>query len=132
MGSNVLLVEDDPDFRAVLALALELQGYHVRQVAGGYQAMEFLRRERPDIIISDLEMSGLDGRGLCKRTRGDSALRHIPFIILSAFVDPEGSSTLADLPADRCLSKQAPVSELVRLIRELLDDSPRLRRSDGT
>src|SRR3974377_472355 len=119
MANKVLLVEDDPDFRAVLALALELQGNHVRQVVGGGHALEFLSSEQPDIIISDLEMSVMDGRALCKHARRESALSDIPFVILSAFVDPEGSGNLADLPADGCLSKQIPVSDLVQLIREL-------------
>jgi CheY-like chemotaxis protein len=123
MASKVLLVEDDPNFRAVLALALELQGYLVRQVAGGNQAIEFLSHEQPDIIISDLEMNGIDGRTLCKHARHISALSGIPFVILSAFVDPKESGNLDDLPADRCLSKQVPVSELVRLVRELLNSS---------
>ncbi len=129
MARRVLLVEDDPDFRAVLAMALELQGYLVCQVAGGHQALEFLRTEHPDIIISDLEMGGLDGRALCKRARGDSKLAGIPFIILSAFVDSKGSSNLGDLPADRCLSKEVPVSELVQQIRELIGGAPEQRRS---
>jgi CheY-like chemotaxis protein len=129
MPSKVLIVEDDPNFRAVLALALELQGYLVCQVAGGNQAIEFLNREQPDIIISDLEMSGIDGRALCKHARGILGLSDIPFIILSAFIDPKESGNLDDLPADRCLSKQVPVSELVRLIRELLDRSNGNRRT---
>ncbi len=131
MTGRVLLVEDDPDFRAVLATALELQGYLVCQAAGGYQALEFLSSQRPDIIISDLEMSGIDGRALCKRARSDTALSNIPFVILSAFVGLDGSDNLADLPADRCLSKQVPVTELVQLIRELLDSSHRLPQRDG-
>jgi CheY-like chemotaxis protein len=129
MVSKVLLVEDDPDFRSVLALALELQGYLVRQAAGGNQAIEFLRNEQPDIIVSDLEMSGGDGRALCKHTRRVSALSRIPFVILSAFVDPKSSGNLADLPADRCLSKQVPVAELLQLIKELLNGSHRGPRS---
>ena len=123
MASKVLLVEDDSSFREVLALALELEGYSVRQVGGGSEALEFLSGEQPDLIISDLEMNDMDGRALCKRTRRVSALSNIPFVILSAFVDPNIPGNLADLPADRCMSKQAPVSELVQLIRELLKDS---------
>jgi CheY-like chemotaxis protein len=119
MADRVLLVEDDPDFRAVLALALELQGYHVRQVECGKQALEFLSSEIPDIIISDLEMKGIDGRALCQHARRNSLLSNIPFVILSAFVDPDGPAKLADLPADFCLSKQVPVAQLVRLIKKL-------------
>jgi CheY-like chemotaxis protein len=119
MAGKVLLVEDDPDFRAVLALALELQGYHVRQVACGQQALDLLSGETPDIIISDLEMTGVDGRALCKHARGDSTLSSVPFVILSAFVDPDGPGNLADLPADCCLSKQVPVAQLVQMIKKL-------------
>ncbi len=131
MPSKVLLVEDDPDYRAVLTLALELQGFLVRQAACGHQAIEILSSEHPDIIISDLEMSGIDGRALCKHARRISALSGIPFVILSAFVDPAGSESVTDLPADFCLSKQVPVWELVRLIRGLLDASTMDRSPRG-
>jgi CheY-like chemotaxis protein len=128
MAGKILLVEDDPDFRVVLALALELQGYVVRQVAGGQRALEALSRERPDIIISDLEMNGMDGRALCKHARADFGLSNIPFIILSAFVDPDRPPNLADLPADCFLSKQVPVSRLVALIKDILNgNSPATR-----
>ena len=131
MASKILLVEDDPNYRSVLALALELQGYSVRQAAGGQRALELLSSEQPDLIISDLEMSGMDGRALCKHARGDSELSKIPFIILSAFIDPDESGTLPDLPADCCLSKQVSFSQLVQLIEELLDCPQKIPRSNG-
>jgi CheY-like chemotaxis protein len=121
MPGKILLVEDDENFRAVLAVALELEGFLVRQAPSGRSALESLDREIPDIIISDLEMNGMDGRTLCKRTRALRRFSNIPFVILSAFVNPGDRSVLADLPADRCLSKQISVTELIRLIRELLD-----------
>jgi CheY-like chemotaxis protein len=131
VAGKILLVEDDPNFRAVLALALELQGYHVRQAAGALKAIELLRSEQPDIIISDLEMNGMDGRALCKHARGNSELSSIPFVIISAFVDPDGTGKLADLPADFCLSKQVSIPQLVRLIKELLDRPQKTSRPDG-
>lgn len=132
MMDRILLVDDDPDFRAVFALALELRGYVVRQAAGGQKALELLNGERPDMIISDLEMTGMDGRALCRRARGDSDLSRIPFVILSTCVDPDGSHDPVDLPADRYLSKQLPISDLVRSIDDLLDRSPRSPRSERT
>ena len=99
------------------------------EAADGELALPLIQSEQPDIIISDLEMSGMDGRALCKHARRESALSDIPFVILSAFVDPEGSGNLADLPADGCLSKQIPVSDLVQLIRELLNASHRRNNS---
>lgn len=118
---KILLVEDDPNFRTVLALALELEGYTVRQAACGQSALDLMDLEVPDIIVSDLEMSGIDGRTLCKRARAEARYAKIPFVILSAFVGSEESGALEDLPADRFLCKQIPVSDLTRSIQDLLD-----------
>ncbi len=120
---KIMLVEDDVNFRTVLAMTLELQGYAICQVDCVQSALELLSSERPDMIISDLQMRGIDGRALCKRIRGDASLPRIPFIILSAFVDPDVPKTLADLPADRCLSKQIPIKQLIQIIAQLLDSS---------
>ncbi len=117
---RILLVEDDPNFRVVLATALELQGYVVDQAPGGYSALELLQGKRPDLIISDLEMAGLDGRALCRSVRSDTRLATIPFVILSAFLEADGPNSLIEVPADRCLSKQVPISQLIHLIRDLL------------
>jgi DNA-binding response OmpR family regulator len=131
MAGKILLVEDDPNFRAVLAVALEIQGYLVRQAACGQGALEELNREVPDIIISDLEMGGIDGRALCKYTRATAKLAGIPFVILSAFVEPGGPGTLVDLPADSCVSKQVSISELSQLINDLLGRAAKGSLSGG-
>ncbi len=124
MAGKILLVEDDSVFRTVLAVALELQGFTVHQAGCVERAIELLNWDRPNVIISDLEMSGIDGRALCRYARGDLQLSSIPFIILSAFVDPQGPGSLPDLPADYCLSKQCRISDLVRLVKTLLDPPP--------
>ena len=121
MASKILLVEDDPNFRAVFAVALELQGFVVYQAGSGRGALDLLHTNRPDMIISDLEMSGIDGRALCKLARNDSRFSAIPFAILSAFVDSEELGRIKDLPADCCLSKQDSMNQLVQTVRELLE-----------
>lgn len=117
---KILLVDNDNDYRVVLALALELEGFTVLQAAGGDKALEILSGECPDLIISDLEMRGIDGRALCGYVRGNGDLSDIPFVILSAFVDPNEPGNLGDLPADCFVSKQVPVAHLVEIIRDLL------------
>ena len=89
MASKVLLVEDDPNYRTVLALALELQGYLVRQVAGGMQAIEFLKCEQPDIIISDVIMPELSGLDLLRALKSDGM--DCPVVLVTA----QGSIDLA-------------------------------------
>ena len=131
MSGRILLVEDDPSFRNVLALALELQGYLVHQADCGQKALELLSGVQPDIVISDLEMRGMDGRALCKYARSTSSLSKIPFVLLSAFVDPDAPGHLPDLPANCFLSKQVSISKLVQVIRQLLDSSAESSRAEG-
>ena len=131
MALRILLVEDDPHFRDIFSTALEVRGHRVRQTGSARKALELLRGEQPDIIISDMEMVGMDGRHLCRHVCADSEYAGIPFVILSAHVEADGSDPLAGLPADCCLSKQAPFSKLIEQIEKLLIHSGKRRQSGG-
>ncbi len=120
MPNRILLVDDDDCFRAVAALALESAGFAVMQAADGFAALEMLKRERPDAIISDLNLPLMDGRALCQRVRADAALAEIPFVILSAFIESEGRGVLSDAPADYCFSKQNPFLSLIPQLETLI------------
>jgi CheY-like chemotaxis protein len=113
MKLKVLLVDDDKEFRTVAALVLESAGHSVTEAADGFAALEILQTERPDIIISDLHMPVMDGRMFCKRVRADAELAKIPFVILSAYIETDGSNTLSDTPADYCFSKQSSFISLL-------------------
>lgn len=120
MAHKVLLVDDDKEFRTVMAMALESFGYAVIEAVDGKTALDVLRRERPDAIISDLHMPLMDGRSFCKSVRAESELAAIPFIILSAYIESDGSNTLPDTPADCCFSKQGSVSSLMPQLERLI------------
>ncbi len=121
MKNRILLVDDDDGFRTVAAVALENAGYAVIQAADGFAALDLLERERPDAIISDLNMPLMDGRALCKRVRAEAELAEIPFVILSAFIESDGPGVLSDVPADYCFSKQSPFSSLIPRLEVLLE-----------
>lgn len=120
MKLKVLLVDDDKEFRTVAALVLESAGYSVTEAVDGFAAMELLQTERPDIIISDLHMPLMDGRMFCKRVRAEAELATIPFIILSAYIESDGSNTLSDTPADYCFSKQSSFTSLLPQLESLI------------
>jgi CheY-like chemotaxis protein len=123
MPIKVLLVDDDEAFRSVTAIALVSRGYVVSEAADGGAALELLRRDRPDVIISDLNMPGLDGRALCQSVRADPYLAGIPFVILSALIERDATGDPAELRpelrADCCLSKQTPFWQILRRIEAL-------------
>ncbi|MBP6820357.1 MAG: response regulator [Acidobacteria bacterium] len=117
---KVLLVDDDKEFRTVAALVLESAGYQVIEAVDGLTALEALRTETPDVIISDLHMPVMDGRMFCKRVRAESELAVIPFVILSAYIESDGSNNLSDTPADYCFSKQSSFASLLPQLENLI------------
>ncbi len=113
MPIRILLVDDDEAFRSVTAIALESEGWVVNEAADSYAALAVLQSERPDVIVCDLNMPGLDGRELCHRVRSDPYLAGVRLVVLSALIEPDGSGIPPNLEADCCLSKQTHFSQLV-------------------
>lgn len=81
---TILLVEDDPDLREVLALALERLGYYVRTASNGWEALKFLYSgNTPALIVCDLHMPVMTGWEFIERLSADPEIAHIPVIVLS-------------------------------------------------
>lgn len=78
-------MDDDPDIREALALALELDGYQVASARNGLEAWELLGRTAPSLVLLDLAMPVLDGAGLLARIRDDARLRALPVVVITAF-----------------------------------------------
>jgi two-component system, OmpR family, alkaline phosphatase synthesis response regulator PhoP len=85
MGKEyILVVDDEEDIQELIRYNLAKEGYSVRCVGSGEEALESLTKELPGLIILDLMLPGLDGLDVCKALKGDSRLRAIPVIMLSA------------------------------------------------
>ncbi len=82
-GRTVLVVDDDPAVVANFTALLREAGAVVTGCASGAEALATARRTRPDLVISDIVMPGLDGFGLCQAIRRDPMLRHTPVVLLS-------------------------------------------------
>jgi CheY-like chemotaxis protein len=84
MMATVMVVEDNEPSRDALARRLERRGYNVVLAVDGQQAVSLARSARPDLILMDLGLPGIDGWEATKRLKADAATRHIPIIVLSA------------------------------------------------
>lgn len=103
-GKRLLLIDDDP-LQLKLAYAwLASAGFSVFTATDGASGLELARRHRPDAIVSDVLMPGMDGFALCMAVRGDEELRHIPLVLASSSYVEE---------ADRVLARRAGASVLV-------------------
>ena len=84
LGAKVLVVDDEPINLDVLYKVLGEQGYDVLVTTNGEEALEAAERARPDLVLLDLMMPGMDGLEVCRRLRATDASRHTPVIFLTA------------------------------------------------
>src|SRR5689334_15443354 len=97
LNARILVVEDEPKTRATLVLYLEHAGFAVREAADGPTALALAAAERPDLVVLDRMLPGLDGLEVCRRLRADEPL---PVIFLTARTTEEDRLEGLDLGAD--------------------------------
>jgi signal transduction histidine kinase len=128
--ARILVADDNADMRAYLAQLLGAI-YRVEVVADGEAALAAARRERPDLILSDIMMPRLDGTGLLKALRADESLRSIPLILLSARAGEEARIEGLQSGADEYLAKPFSARELTARIAGLLELARVRRETDA-
>jgi two-component system KDP operon response regulator KdpE len=113
----LLLIEDDPQFRPLLATALKNQGYQVLTEANGQNGLQTLRSQQPNLLILDLGLPDMDGQEVICRLRTWSEL---PIIVLSARNQEADITQALDNGADDYLTKPFNSAELLARIKALL------------
>ncbi|MFF9779679.1 response regulator transcription factor [Streptomyces sp. NPDC013978] len=118
MPQNVLLAEDDRAIRHALERALTLEGYEVTAVADGVEALAQAHRNRPDVLVLDVMMPGIDGLQVCRvlRAEGDRT----PILMLTALVETADRIAGLDAGADDYVVKPFDVEEVFARLRALL------------
>ena len=117
---KILLVEDDPDTRAGLAIRLESQGFDVVEALDGASAMGVAVREQPDLILLDLGLPAGDGFVLLQRFRSHGALSSVPVIVLSARDAATNRQKALDAGAVDYFQKPADGPALIEAIRKAI------------
>ncbi|MFD8521856.1 response regulator transcription factor [Streptomyces capillispiralis] len=118
MPHTVLLAEDDRAIRNALERALTLEGYRVTAVADGVEALAQVHRSRPDVLVLDVMMPGIDGLQVCRvlRAEGDRT----PVLMLTALVETADRIAGLDAGADDYVVKPFDVEEVFARLRALL------------
>jgi PAS domain S-box-containing protein len=119
-GARIILADDNADMRAYVRELLS-PIYVIEAVADGEQVLAAARRQRPDLIVSDVMMPGLDGFALLAAIRRDESLRSVPIILLSARAGEEARIEGLDAGADDYLTKPFSARELVARVGALLE-----------
>jgi two-component system, cell cycle response regulator len=114
---SVLIIEDHPDQRDLLAIVLQREGYKVVTAANGLEALERLEQDEVHIALSDIMMPKMDGFELINKIRSNSALRHIYIILITARIQEGDRVRGLDLGADDYITKPFSFSELLARVR---------------
>ncbi len=120
MPSRVLIVEDEPDIRDLLAYHLGREGYEIATAATGGEALRQAARARPDLVVLDLMLPEIDGREVCRRLRQDPATVSVPVIMLTAKGDEVDRVVGLELGADDYVVKPFSPRELLARVRAVL------------
>ena len=116
-ATTILVVDDEPALRDALSYMLRKEGYQVELAATGPAAIQAVRRQRPDAVVLDVMLPGVDGLQVCRTLRAEST---VPILLLSAKGEEIDRVVGLEIGADDYLAKPFAMRELLARIRALL------------
>lgn len=116
-GPKILVIDDEDNICDLITLYFEKAGYQVICTGDGAQGLEMIRSERPDLVILDLMLPGMDGLDVCKEIRKNS---NVPLIMLSARVDEVDRVLGLEIGADDYVTKPFSPRELLARVKAVL------------
>jgi PAS domain S-box-containing protein len=122
-GSSVLIIDDDSTSREALTELLKEEGYEVLSAAGGEEGLESARKHRPDVLLLDMMMPGIDGVEVIRQIRSEPDLHQLRIIALTGDVTRARLQNVFDAGADRFVAKPFRIPELLDSVRTLLRPS---------
>lgn len=117
---KVLIVEDQNDIRELIKITLELEPFELHEATDGEEGLRMAGRVRPDLVLSDVMMPGLDGLQLCRRIKAEAGLRRTKVVLLSARGSPADLRAGTDAGADAYLAKPYGPLELLATVRRMI------------
>ena len=117
MNGCILVADDDPELRQILALILARDGYDVIEAENGEQALERAWDSSPTLILLDVMMPGVDGFDACRRLKNDRRTDGVPVIFISALNDLHSHEEALRLGAEGYLDKPIDPKDLSRRVR---------------
>jgi CheY-like chemotaxis protein len=119
--AKILLVDDEPDIRYLTRRMLEKVGHSVVEAENGEMALRTLQKEdKPDLILLDVRMPGLNGWEVCRRIKSDDKTKSIPVVMFTVRTSEEDMQKSVDYGAEAHINKPFDKDELLKLVEKML------------
>ncbi len=124
---KILYVEDDDEIRGELLEILELDFAHIAVANNGKEGLDLYKKQKPDLVISDIQMPQMDGLTMCKQIREFSS--DLPIILTTAFNEPSYQEAVQELDNTFFVTKPINMDELYVAIKASLQQIAKMRLS---
>jgi DNA-binding response OmpR family regulator len=114
---RLLIVEDEPQQRETLAMLFEGEGYNVRATDSAETALDIIAAYRPDLVVTDVKLTGLDGISFFENVRKRDDGHDIPFIFMTAYNDVAAIERVKKMGSVDYITKPFNLEDLIALVR---------------
>lgn len=122
-GELILVVDDNPTNLKLVKIILEDEGYDVRTAADAEEALRLLETLEPRLILTDIQLPGMDGLELTRRLRADERTKGVAIVAVTAYAMKGDEARILDAGCDGYVSKPIDVDELPRVVAAQLQKS---------
>ncbi len=120
MSKKILIVEDNPQNMKVELMTLRPYGYTLLQATNGEEALQIAMRDKPDLIIMDIQLPKMSGLEVIERLRKMPGFNHLPIIAVTAYAMKGDKEKVIEAGCDAYLSKPINTRELPKVVAEML------------
>ena len=120
MTKRILIVEDQEDNRRIVRDLLAATGYELIEAADGEAGLALAQKERPDLILMDIQLPGVDGYEVTRRIKADPKLKHIPIIAVTSYALSGDDQKAFEAGCDAYVAKPFSPRVLLGKIKEYL------------
>jgi CheY-like chemotaxis protein len=121
---KVLIIEDQPTDRKLMGAVLRMSGHFVRERACAEEARDAIAADKPDVILLDVRLPGMDGLAFVRLLKSNEATRDIPVVAVTAYPDEYGQEELTAAGCEVCIVKPIDTRGLNRTLEEVAAKKP--------